>query len=368
MASRERKLTEKGQEYQLELKFKALGEAWRSLKSVSEELRLFIAEKRSVREAKALYARWMDSYEVFIQSNDAYCFLLSEDARKEHLDTWFQDKYIWLSNIKSSTEEWFLGKLDGKSAASRRSTSRSKGSSVRLAEEAKKVEELKKMEDLLKAKQAMERKVKMLEIELQHERERVKIGEEIAKSQGRSQLIQEMEEDDEVDSQKLRGEEDDHEVDSQNLQGNQEYDEESMVSKQKHNPEPQYVAAKIPAVANVVNDVKLGEVLLELQKPKLEIKRFDGDCLSFNKFMRQFKSRVENVCNNDEKMAFLEQCTIGEANQIVTGYSFMSADVAYPAALKELSRRYGDVDGQSVKFTNLVDFVELEAWKVNDPV
>lgn len=324
MASRERKLTEKGQEYQLEQKFKALGEAWRSLKSVSEELRSFMTENRSVREAKVLYARWMDFYEVFIQSNDAYCFILSEDARKEHLDTWFQDKDIWVSNVKSSIEEWFLAKVDGKSAASSRSTSRSKRSSVRLAEEARKMGELKKMEDLLKEKQAMERKVKMLEMELQHERERVKIGEEIAKSQGRSQLIQEMKEE--------------NEVDSENLHGEQEYDEESMVSKQKHNPEQRYIATKTSAVANEVNDTKLGEILLELQKPKLEIKRFDGDCLSFNKFIRQFKSRVEKVCNNDEKMAFLEQCTIGEANQIVIGYSFMPADVGYPAALKELSR------------------------------
>ena len=105
MASRERKATEKGREYQLELKFKSLGEAWRSLKSVSEELRSFMAEKRSVREAKVLHARWMNLYEAFVQANDTYCFLLSEHAKKDHLDTWFQDKDIWISNVKSSVEE-----------------------------------------------------------------------------------------------------------------------------------------------------------------------------------------------------------------------------------------------------------------------
>ena len=80
-----KKATKKGCEYQLELKLKSLGEAWRSLKSVSEELRSFMAEKRSVREAKVLYARWMDLYEAFVQANNAYCFPLSEDARKDHL-------------------------------------------------------------------------------------------------------------------------------------------------------------------------------------------------------------------------------------------------------------------------------------------
>ena len=178
----------------------------------------------------------------------------------------------------------------------------------------------------------------------------------------------------------------------------------------------------------------------------MEIRRFDGDCLSFNKFKRQFKSRVENICNADEKMAFLEQCTTGEANRIVAWYSFLNADVGYPAAWKELLRRYGDVEvmanaylkcllnwqpirhddpkaldefslflkecktatqcagglgvleyrdnlqqilrklppymhdrwrrivqehhhsGQSIKFSNLVDFVEIEAKQMNNPV
>ena len=78
---------------------------------------------------------------------------------------------------------------------------------------------------------------------------------------------------------------------------------------------------------NVVCGSKLGEILLELQKPKLEIKKV-----------------VDNICNYDEKMAFLEQCTIGEANRIVARYSFLTADVGYPAEWKELSHRYGDVD------------------------
>ena len=114
-----KKATKKGCEYQLELKLKSLGEAWRSLKSVSEELRSFMAEKRSVREAKLLYTRWMDLYEAFVQANNAYCFPLSEDARKDHLETWFQDKDIWISNVKSSIEEWFIGNVEVQSAASR---------------------------------------------------------------------------------------------------------------------------------------------------------------------------------------------------------------------------------------------------------
>ena len=449
MASREKNLTEKGEEYQLKVKFESLREAWRSIKAVSEELRLFMAENCSVREAKVLYAKWMNLYEAFMGANDNYCFLVSEDVRKDHFDNWFKEKDVFISNAKSSVEDWLLGKTDEHSAVSKQSKFQSKKSSVRLAEGSKKLKELKKMEDLLKEKQAMEFKVKMLEMELQHERERKKVCEEIAKSQGRTQLIQEMEENDEAHSQKLLVEEESNNTDSKELSEEEEEDDdyhESVLSTQADNSEIMSDDVKRPAAVNVACESKLGEVLLELQKPKLEIKRFDGDCLSFNNFKRQFKSRVENNCNADEKMAFLEQCTTGEASQIVAGYSFLTADVGYPAAWKELSRRYGDVEvmanaylkrvlnwqpirhddpkaldefsvflkecktatqcagglgvleyrdnlqqilrklppymhdrwrrivqerhhsGQSVKFTNLVDFVEIEAMQMNDPV
>eukprot|EP00795_Rhopilema_esculentum_P012403 gene12403-3062_t len=145
-------------------------------------------------------------------------------------------------------------------------------------------------------------------------------------------------------------------------------------------------------------------------------------------------------------MAYQEQFTTGEAHRIVTGYSFLPSDVGCKAAIKQLSRRYGNAEviansyvqqvlqwpsikaedpksiyafsiilkecqaatrcirtmnilehtenlrqilkklpvyrhdrwrrtvqelhknGKVVKFSNLVDFVELEAMKLNDPV
>ena len=47
-----------------------------------------MGEKRSARKAKVLYAKWMVLYEEMMQANDAYCFLLDEDAKREHLVTW----------------------------------------------------------------------------------------------------------------------------------------------------------------------------------------------------------------------------------------------------------------------------------------
>ncbi|KAJ8046353.1 hypothetical protein HOLleu_05000 [Holothuria leucospilota] len=86
----------------------------------------------------------------------------------------------------------------------------------------------------------------------------------------------------------------------------------------------------------------LVKVLVEMQKPKLEIKKFGGDCMTFNKFMRQFKSRVEGLCSDDERIAYLEQNTVGEAHKIVVGFSYLDAKVGYPAAMAELKQRYGD--------------------------
>ena len=109
----------------------------------------------------------------------------------------------------------------------------------------------------------------------------------------------------------------------------------------------------------------LREVLLELQKQKLEIKKFDGNYLSFTNFMKQFKSRIEKSCNDDEKMAYLEQFTTGEAHHIVTGHSFLPSDVGYKAAVKELSRRYGDAEVMASSYVQQV--LQWPSIKAEDP-
>ena len=113
------------------------------------------------------------------------------------------------------------------------------------------------------------------------------------KSQGRTQLIQDMEENNEAHSQKLLVEEESNDTDNNELREEEEEDDdyhESVLSTQADKSEIMSDDVKRPAAVNVACESKLGEVLLELQKPKLEIKRFDGDCLSFNKCRRQFKS------------------------------------------------------------------------------
>ena len=84
-------------------------------------------------------------------------------------------------------------------------------------------------------------------------------------------------------------------------------------------------------------------VIKEMRKPSPDIKKFGGDPLEYNKFMRQFRSKVvTNTNNKDEMMTFLEQFTVGEANKIVQGFSYLDAELGYDRALHELEERYGN--------------------------
>ena len=142
-----------------------------------------MAENQPVKAMRTRYSEWMSSYEKFMQANDTYCLQLNEATKKQHLEAWFQEKEIWVANVKTSAEDWFVGRAEEESVATKRSTSTSRRSAARLAEESRKIEELKKMEILLKEKQELERRVKFMEIEMRQEKERSVIREEIVKSQ-----------------------------------------------------------------------------------------------------------------------------------------------------------------------------------------
>ncbi|XP_071948974.1 uncharacterized protein [Antedon mediterranea] len=96
-----------------------------------------------------------------------------------------------------------------------------------------------------------------------------------------------------------------------------------------------------------------------MRKPQMEIKKFAGESLEFKRFIRQFKSRVEQFCSADEKLQYLEQFTTGEAHRIVKGFSYLDADTGYPSAIKELTERYGDPEVIANAFVK-----KLYSWPV----
>ncbi|XP_045161949.2 uncharacterized protein LOC123526762 [Mercenaria mercenaria] len=89
----------------------------------------------------------------------------------------------------------------------------------------------------------------------------------------------------------------------------------------------------------------LHRVTRELNKPKSEIIKFEGNPMDYNRFIRQFQTRVlNNTDSYDERMNFLLQFTTGEAHKIASGYSHLSAEVGFTATMKEFKDRYGDPD------------------------
>ena len=71
-------------------------------------------------------------------------------------------------------------------------------------------------------------------------------------------------------------------------------------------------------------------VVCHLRKPISDIKKVGGDPLDYQKFMRQFNSRVTINCDDyNEKLNCLEQYTYGEASKRVSRFSYLDAEQGY---------------------------------------
>ncbi len=90
----------------------------------------------------------------------------------------------------------------------------------------------------------------------------------------------------------------------------------------------------------------LASVVRRLSRPVVELKLFDGQPLKYQRFIRQFHSKVEANCDTyEEKLDYLEQYTREDAQDIVVGFSYLKdPERAYTMALQELERKYGDQD------------------------
>ncbi|XP_047474760.1 uncharacterized protein LOC125029062 [Penaeus chinensis] len=90
---------------------------------------------------------------------------------------------------------------------------------------------------------------------------------------------------------------------------------------------------------------KMESFVKELRKPNMDIRPFDGNSLDFNRFMRQFRTKVQNCCTSyDERLNYLKQFTSGEAKERIQEFTSMDPERGYEAALKELEECYGNND------------------------
>ena len=64
-----------------------------------------------------------------------------------------------------------------------------------------------------------------------------------------------------------------------------------------------------PACSHTSEDV-IKSMVPELRKPHIEVARFSGDPLTYQKFVRQFETCILAVTDNeDERLAYLDQYT-----------------------------------------------------------
>lgn len=91
----------------------------------------------------------------------------------------------------------------------------------------------------------------------------------------------------------------------------------------------------------------LADLLTMQQKlaslPRREVPVFDGDPLAYRPFMQAFKHNIENKTdNNEDRLYFLEQYTVGQPKELVRSCLHMNAATGYAEAKRLLKHHFGD--------------------------
>jgi hypothetical protein len=308
MGARHRKMTDKGLEYTIQRKQRHLDNLCRGLNKNMDYINNLMSVDTDIVEMKKHYAAWIALYDEFLQVDEEHRLLLTEDETRLYDSGWFKTRQDMFQIFKDHVHGWFLAqqRSDSVSVRSRKSRgSTSSTSSKRSILSARILEEQKRAELAIRA--ATLKKKRDLEKEklrLKLEEEEINIEEEIAISVAKVKILDQME-----TGSSRKSIFDDHDLRSTHAIG---------------------AAAAMSVVQH-------------LKKPTSELKRFSGSPLEFQRFMRQFKTKVIMNCDDsDEKLNYLEQYTTGEANRIVSGFSYLDAEKGYCAALQELQDRYGD--------------------------
>lgn len=378
---RRRTQSEKGRNYSKEIKGKGLQSVFQKLKSKTENIKHLMAESQEKDPVQVEHAQWISTYTDYYRAHDEYCEFLDEQELAKYKEETFDDRDVYLQNAKQAVEVWLI-QLDetrrqsrpGSKVPSVRGSLRSRPGSTSSCGSSKfrekqnkagltaKMEALKEKHNIMKAK---------LQLSLQEEELELKT--QLAVAEARFKVAEQFE---------GQADEEDEKKDNDNVnndQGVNVYANEFLPQGYHKNckalDDLDHCIVNEPCIAHdyefqvaegasgvpqvrpkvVIGETKLPEkmtseemalsIVRHLRKPHSEIKGFSGDVLDYNRFVRQFNSVVAtNSEDVEEQMNFLEQYTAGEANRIVTGYSFLPARQGLAAAWKELEDRYGDTN------------------------
>ena len=87
----------------------------------------------------------------------------------------------------------------------------------------------------------------------------------------------------------------------------------------------------------------LDHVIGALQAPRLSLRRFNGDPVDYQRFLRSFEDNVAKVVRGDAaKLARLVELCDGEAARVIESCTIMDPEKGYPRACQLLRERFGD--------------------------
>ena len=92
------------------------------------------------------------------------------------------------------------------------------------------------------------------------------------------------------------------------------------------------------------------KLLTALNRPKVTLKKFSGNCKEFYSFMKCFDLNIDSVCDDPEfKLTCLLENTVGHPHEMIESCVFMSKEEGYTTARKRLTEKYGDKNLIAIK-------------------
>lgn len=397
-SARPRVLSEKGLQYHLDLKTDQRERTYKRILNESQKIQEHISQHKVDQGVHILYSHWMTLFEQLFEVYEDYSALLPEESREKDRKEWLEPKRQELLQIKSEFEDFFAtittpqsqldkempqqGEPEGlfatnsvpqsqvvqeisqqgdpegwesQSQASKLSKASNHSVMAAKIKESQKLAELKARAESLKKKKALEE----AKLKLRMEEEELELESEIMVSTARYKAIEEVESMSQVLESMSQVQENTN-LPQENVStakktalNTSETDQAVMASPHRVVLNPQsepFIPRQLKKTHGMIHvssetpmETALMSVVRHVRKPISDIKKFGGDPLEYQKFMRQFNSRVVMNCDDfNEKLNYLEQYTFGEANRIVSGFSYLDAEQGYNAAIAELAERYGD--------------------------
>ncbi|CAG2211289.1 unnamed protein product [Mytilus edulis] len=373
--ARKRTFTEKGKLYEK----KTIDDMFEVIKRLCENILSFVEKNAPFEVIRSKFSLWMDKYEHYLEQHQNFMARIREQEKEEYIYI-YEDREAFLCDFKRTIEKYFSDSQsqtssshrgdrytsrqgpashhsDQRSTHSSRSSILSNISSKKLAEEQQRVElELKK--EALKKKRLLE----LAKINIQMDEEELDLSTGIAVSDAKTNILNKYEllENVKSETQSIRIKLNPHaphfepkveKVERSTNKGTTNIGTATLSSTYYKSPiteKKEYITTTTnrqdsgPTDQNN-NSEAITAIVKNLRKPMPEIKRFSGDPLEFRKFVRQFTVKiVQNSDTEDEKMNYLEQFTFGEAHKVVSGFSHLSGEYAYQAAMEQLEERYGN--------------------------